>query len=142
MKIIRNSSFLRICWLLADFLIIWLTVYLLPSPMSDDLRGVDDLPWVYDTRFIPILISPIYFMIWHYKKDIFIKSSIFYLSMVTLDWEIRGIEEIFSSQMFNVIFSKDSFLFILIFIILMSISYSISTLILKLVIRKQNEKDS
>ena len=136
MKIIKNSSFLRICWLLADFLIIWLTVYLLPSPMSDDL------PWIYNTGFIPVLISFIYFTIWHYKKDIFIKSSIFYLSMVTLDWEIRGIEEIFSSQMFNVIFSKDSFLFILIFIILMSISYSISALILKFVIRKQNEKDS
>ena len=136
MKIIKNSSFLRICWLLADFLIIWLTVYLLPSPMSDDL------PWIYNTGFIPVLISFIYFTIWHYKKDIFIKSSIFYLSMVTLDWEIRGIEEIFSSQMFNVIFSKDSFLFILIFIILMSISYSISALILKFVIRKQNEKYS
>ena len=131
MKIIKNSSFLRICWLLADFLIIWLTVYLLPSPMSDDL------PWIYNTGFIPVLISFIYFTIWHYKKDIFIKSTIFYLSMVTLDWEIIGIEKISSSQMFYVIFSKDSFLFILIFIILMSISYGISALILKFVTRKK-----
>ena len=136
MKIIKSSLFWRICWFLADSLIIWLTVYLLPSPMSDDLRGLDDLPWVYNIRFIPILISPIYFIIWHYKKDIFIRSSIFYLSMVTFNWEIIRIEEIFSLQMFNVIFSKDSFLFILIVIILMSISYGISAFILKFVIKK------
>lgn len=132
MKIIKNSLFLRICWLFADFLIIWLTVYLLPSPMSDDL------PWIYNTGFIPILISPIYFMMWHYKKDIFIKSAIFYLvSILTFDAQIMTISQIFSSQMFNLIFSEHSFFFILMFLILMSISYSISTLILKFVIRKK-----
>jgi hypothetical protein len=128
----HKKELLRWLWLSADFLIIWLAVYFLPSPMSDDLRGLDELPLIYDIGWIPILLSFVYFSIWHTWKDIFLKTALFFLaSVLTYDWQILTIEDIFSNQMLQLIFSEKGLFFILIFLIMMSISYGISALILK-----------
>lgn len=141
MKIIKNSSFWRICWLIGfDFLFIIISIYLgIYFIGAEELRNSDNLPLIYDISWwFPFLISPIYFMIWHKWREIFIKSIIVFLAnMVTFDTKIITISEFFTLEMFTLIFSKDSFLFILIFIILMSISYGISSLILKFVTRKK-----
>jgi hypothetical protein len=130
----NKKELLRWLWLSADFLIIWLTVYFLPSPMmSDDLRGLDKLPLIYDIGWTPILLSFVYFAIWHHWKDVFFKTAIFFLaSVLTFDWQIMTIEDIFSNQMLQLIFSELSLFHIILFFILMLINYVISIAIIKL----------
>jgi len=130
---LNKKEFFRLLWLSADFLMIWLTVYILPSPMSDELRGLDALPLIYDIGWIPILLSFVYFSIWHNWEDVFVKTAIFFLaSVLTFDWQIMMIDDIFSNQMLELIFSELSVVHISEFFLFLAINYKISTVILQI----------
>lgn len=134
-KIIKNNLFWKICWLIGfDYSFILLNQYLLiyfigigKVKSSNDALNIYELSWL-----LPILISFLYFTIWHNWKEIFIKIVIFYLTILSIfDYQIRTIFELFSYETFWFIFSEDGLFFIIILLILMLISYGISTIILK-----------
>lgn len=129
---LTKKESLSLLWLCADFLIIWSTVYFLPSPMNDDLRGFDELPLVYNITLIPLVLSFAYFTIWHDWRDIFLKTAILYLAYILVfDWQIRTLGDIFSVQTIQLIFSEKSIELIIVFSIIILISYGISSVILK-----------
>jgi len=137
MKIIKSNLFWRICWLIGfDFLFKILSIYLGIYYIGvEKLRNSDNLPLIYDICWwFPFLISPIYFMIWHKWREIFIKSIIIFLAnMVTFDTQIMTISELFSHEMIKLIFSEKSLEIYIMLLIMILITYNISVVILKII---------
>jgi hypothetical protein len=128
---ISKMNIFRIVWLICDFLIIWLAVYFLPSPMSDGLRGLDELPMIYNVGWLLVGLSVIYFMLWSEWKDVLIKAFIFWLvNIFTFDWTIRTVDAIFSMQMLNFIFFGAGLFWLAIFFAFMVIDRYIAMVIL------------
>lgn len=132
---IKNSLFWKICWLIGfDYFFILLTKYLLIYFIGiEKLRSSNNILNIYDLIWLlPVLVSFLYFTIWHNWKELFIKIIIFYLTILSIfDYQIRTIFELFSYETFWFTFSEDGLFFIIILIILMLINYGISTIILK-----------
>lgn len=136
-KIIKNNLFWKICWLIGfDFIFIILNIYLgIYFIGAEKLRGSNNLPLIYEISWwFPFLIAPIYFIIWHRWRDIFIKSIFLFLSSIVIfDTQIMSISEFFSYKTFELVFSEKGLEIYIILLILMVITYNISVIFFKFI---------
>lgn len=136
-KIIRNNLFWKICWLIGfDFIFRILNIYLgIYFIGTEKLRGSNDLPLIYEISWwFPFLIAPIYFIIWHRWRDVFIKSIFLFLSSIVMfDTQIMSISEFFSYKTFELVFSEKGLEMYIVLLILILIAYNFSVIFLKFI---------